>query len=156
MATYQNNRKRVVSTINFENAEGNIPLSFKNLRLHSIEPSDFGNKRNGLPTRRFTAINMHNGDTIAVLVQCNLRDQVINAAVRASEGEIVTIKNVYGYRGQKGFANGMTTVFAKDLDLEFLTPEPLSTTPVDVPVNVPAELVAQAELAAAETSNTLQ
>jgi hypothetical protein len=157
MSTIRNNRKRAISTFNpFENAEGIIPLTFKGLRLHSLGEKDFTSKRNGLDITKFTAINPINGDTIGVLVQCDLRDKVLAAFERVEAGEIATLKNIYGGRAGKSWDTGMTTLVAKSLELEFSTPVKRSATAIDVPVNVPVELVAQAELAAAELDGTIQ
>jgi hypothetical protein len=124
MSTYRNTRRRSVTTVNpFENAEGNIPLNFAGLRLHKLGEKDFTSKRNDLALTQFSAINPTNGDTISVLVQCNLREQALAAFERAEAGEIVTLK-VSGSRGARQYQTGATSVFAKSLSFEFAPGKP--------------------------------
>ena len=148
MSTFTNTRRRSVRVVNpFENAEGNIPLSFAGLRLLKLNEKDFTSKRNDLAITQFSAINPTNGDTISVLVQCDLRDKALAAFERAEAGELVTLK-VSGSRGARQYQTGATSVFAKNLTFEFAPGKPKEAELPEVSAGV---LAAATEGAAGET-----
>lgn len=153
MATFLNPRK--LNVVNpFENAEGNVSLAFKGLELHAVNPSDFPSKRNGLPMTRFTAINPVNGDTIGILVQLGLRERLLDAVDRAANGELVVFKSIQGDRIKREYQTGMTTIVAKNLDIEFKSLDKSRTTVR--PMHVPAAVLrAQSALVATPSASNL-
>lgn len=125
MATRMNRRRLVVNAAaQFENAEGVIPLVFPRPRtedsyvLHKLVDGEQTNSRNDLAQAKFTILNTRNGDTIGVMAQCALRDEVLKGFALKEKGVNVPVKFVSGNRAKKNFLNGMTNIFATNIELD--------------------------------------